>query len=282
MRGRLSALVLGLLFAASGAAFGSESPLYYVALGDSLAVGFQPSTTGGHPTNHGYVDDLYALARLRLPGLQLLKLGCAGETSATMVNGGICSYAPFSSQLDESIAFLVAHPHQVAFVTVDIGSNDVDHCYTLNPLAVAQGCFQTGLSATVTYLSHILLALRGAAPGVPIIGMNYFNPFLAGWELFPGPVGQTFAIDSELAADAFNNALDAVYSSFEVPVADVASAFHSDDFSPVPVLGVPLNVFLVLTWTWMGAPPPLGPDVHPNVAGYGVIAAAFIKAFQGK
>jgi hypothetical protein len=197
-----------------------------------------------------------------------------------MVNGGICAYAPYKSQLDAATAFLAAHPHQVAFITLDIGSNNVDHCYTLNPLAVDQACFQGGLTAAITDLSAILIALRGSAPGVPIVGMNYYNPFLAAWDLFPGPVGQTFAVDSQFAADVFNTALDTTYSSFRVPIADVATAFHSHDFNPVPLLGVPLNVFLVFSWTWMGVAPPVGPDVHANAIGYAVIAGAFAKAFQ--
>jgi hypothetical protein len=45
----------------------------------------------------------------------------------------------------------------------------------------------------------------------------------------------------------------------------------------VPFLGVPLNVLIALTWTWMGAPPPNGPDIHPNLIGYAAIARAFAK-----
>jgi len=31
----------------------------------------------------------------------------------------------------------------------------------------------------------------------------------------------------------------------------------------------------ICQWTWMCAPAPLGPDIHANTAGYGVIAKAF-------
>jgi hypothetical protein len=43
----------------------------------------------------------------------------------------------------------------------------------------------------------------------------------------------------------------------------------------VPFLDIPVNVFVTLLYTWMGAPPPLGPDIHPNAAGYAAIAVAF-------
>src|SRR5262245_16196096 len=51
---------------------------YYLALGDSLAVGIQP---GSLPTNQGYADDLYAFYHARNPSLRLEKLGCSGETT---------------------------------------------------------------------------------------------------------------------------------------------------------------------------------------------------------
>ena len=38
------------------------------------------------------------------------------------------------------------------------------------------------------------------------------------------------------------------------------------------------NVLIELTWTWIGAPPPRGPDTHPNAVGYLAIAGAFYKA----
>jgi hypothetical protein len=33
-------------------------------------------------------------------------------------------------------------------------------------------------------------------------------------------------------------------------------------------------------WTWICAPPPLGPDIHANTDGYGAIAHAFAIALQ--
>jgi lysophospholipase L1-like esterase len=60
-------------------------------------------------------------------------------------------------------------------------------------------------------------------------------------------------------------------------VADVAKAYHISDFTAIPVINLPLNVFLTLSWTWMGAPAPFGPDIHPNAAGYAVIAGAFAE-----
>jgi hypothetical protein len=102
--------------------------------------------------------------------------------------------------------------------------------------------------------------------------MNYYDPFLAAWAL--GGNGPTLALQSLEATTEFNLLLDAIYAAFGVPVADVAEAFRIYNFTPVPGENVPVNFFLTLTWTWMDGPPP-GPDIHPNAAGYAVIAGAF-------
>jgi hypothetical protein len=66
---------------------------YYLALGDSLAVGVQPDAAGTSvETRSGYADQLYAALRRSHPGLRLVKLGCPGETTVTMMKGGICTY----------------------------------------------------------------------------------------------------------------------------------------------------------------------------------------------
>src|ERR1700678_1418250 len=63
---------------------------YYVALGDSLSLGVQPNADGVTvPTEQGYPDQLYATLHRNRPGLRLVHLGCSGETTKTMLNGGI-------------------------------------------------------------------------------------------------------------------------------------------------------------------------------------------------
>jgi hypothetical protein len=84
--------VLGVLAAPAGAASGGAQ--YYVSLGTSLAVGVQPDARGrNQPTDEGYADQLYRLLRLTRPRLQLVKLGCPGETSTTLIAGGLCPSA---------------------------------------------------------------------------------------------------------------------------------------------------------------------------------------------
>ena len=88
---------------AGQSAASATGPTYYVALGDSLSKGFMPLTGD---SNEGYVDQLYAQLHRSQPQLQLMKLGCSGETTTTMRSGGICSYAGAASQLDAAVAFL--------------------------------------------------------------------------------------------------------------------------------------------------------------------------------
>jgi len=259
----------------------SKAPVYYLSLGDSLAAGGQPTLPFGQNFgDEGYADQLFASEHAKIPNLQLVKLGCGGESTASMITAvptlelpGVgpvpyegrgdhyfCSF-PHGSQLAEAVNFLHAHQGFVSFVTLDIGANDIGQ---LGDVA--------GQAQIKANLPVILAALRDAAgPEVPIIGMSYYDAFLVVW--FSDPA----ALPAEsLGAVAFNTMLESIYAAAGDPVADVESAFSTTDFTLVG--GIPLDVLLICQWTWMCASPPLGPDVHPNTAGYGVIAQAFEKA----
>lgn len=261
----------GTAFAARGSS-GENAKRYYVAVGDSLASSVQPIGDPEHlyRTDEGYVEQLLETARGTYPKLALVKLGCPGETTATLIQGGICTY-PHGSQLDEAVSFLRAHRELVAFVTIDIGANDFP-CQTPE-------CIPAGIERIQQNLPTILTALREAAgPDVPIVGMTIYNPFLAAWLM--GPEGQQLAqyVASPLVG-MVNEVLRGSYGAAGIPVADVEGAFSSFDFSTyveLPGIGsVPLSVARICMWTWVCAPPPLGPDNHANADGYGVMAAAF-------
>jgi len=158
MRLRLCATIfaLALITLATGtAASASAAPTYYVSLGDSLAAGTQP---GHFSTNESYTDQLFADLRAGRPTLQHVKLGCPGETTASMITPDLpfegrnahnpCQY-PHGSQLAEAVSFLHAHQKFVALVTIDIGPNDLFR--------------GGGVPAITTNLPVILAALREAA-----------------------------------------------------------------------------------------------------------------------
>ena len=247
--------------------------MYYVSLGDSLAAGFQPDG----PQDQGYADQLFEALQAKIPHLQLVKLGCYGESTVTMTTGGLCLY-PHGSQLAEAVAFLHSHRGSVALITIDLGANDVD-CPITVPLD--RRCIAHGLTAIESDLPTILKTLREAVgPKIPIVGMTYYDPSLALW--LEGAVGRAEAMANLPAFLRFNDTLERIYKAAGSPVADVEGAFSTTDFATTVFSTdfgpIPLNVARICQWTWMCMSPPLGPDIHANTEGYGVIADAFLKA----
>ena len=97
MIGSLVAALFGASVPATTAPARAPAP-YYLSLGDSLAQGVQPTVRGRSvETSEGYADDIYATYRHLVRGLRLEKLGCPGETTTSMMNGGICQYGAGSS-----------------------------------------------------------------------------------------------------------------------------------------------------------------------------------------
>jgi lysophospholipase L1-like esterase len=273
----------------------SERPSYYLALGDSLSVGIQPNSAGVNtPTSQGYVNDLYAKLAATDHRLRLAPLGCSGETTGTLINGGICTYRgdrnvsggvgtghPAGSQLAAAVAFLRRH-RNVTLITIDIGANDLNPCVVL-PADQIAACVTKVLPQIAANLGTIMTALRAAGGDhVRIIGMSYYIPELAEW--LTGPAGQAAAQQSVPLSEAFNQVLAGGYQAAGARVADVFTAFDSADFTnqvTLPGIGtVPQNVANICLWTWECVPPPQGPNEHANATGYAVIAQAFLAADQ--
>jgi lysophospholipase L1-like esterase len=254
----------------------SSGTHYYLALGDSLSRGGQPNSSGTTvATNKGYANDLLKAENAKFEGLTLKQLGCLDETTTTMMNGGICSYTD-GSQLNQAVHFLQAHEGHIAFVTLDIGANDVDKCVTGGVVDLI--CVAAGDMSIAQNVPKIAAALRKAAgTNVPIIGMTYYDPFMAAW--LDGPSGQGLAVESELLDKVVNDELVAAYRSAEVKVAPVGQAFLTSksptDTTVLTGVQVPVAVATICDMTWMCAPSPQGPNVHANPAGYSAIAMAF-------
>ena len=179
-------------------------------------------------------DQVYAALRPSHPTLKLVKLGCPGETTSTMINGGICHYHG-GSQLKAAVAFLQAHRGRVLLVTIDIGANDPERCAgqqggSQPSLTQLASCATTGVPAAVTHLTTIMARLKAAAgPGVRIVGMNYYLPALAEWR--DGLPGHLVAWAAERLAATFNDLLDRVYTTSGARVANVFGAFDTADFT---------------------------------------------------
>jgi lysophospholipase L1-like esterase len=170
---------------------------------------------------------------------------------------------------------LEAHAGAIQFITIDIGANDALGCYDWNTGVWHNACVEGKLPHIESNLTYIIDALIEAAPGVPIAGMRYYDPFLGHWVL--SEHGEDLARIDERALETMNAGLTSTYLTEGVPVADVAGPdfFNTADFTDMVVTKewgeVPVNVANACAWTLFCT---VG-DIHPNMAGYGVIAAAF-------
>ena len=280
MRPRRALLALTLTVAATATAFvapasqaTAETPHYYVALGDSLSRGYMP---GPGDTDQGYADDLYATLHAKDPSLQLVKLGCSGETTTTMIQGGKCTdrYPVGSSQLALAEQFLRDHRGQVTHLTLDIGANDVASCAAGGSIDAA--CVTQGVLTITTNLRTILDRITAADGRLPrSAGMTYYDPFLANW--LTGTQGQAVATASVALLVAVNAAETLEYALYGFRVADVATTFDTLDFlfwrTVSPYGALPGNVANICQFTYMCSQQ----NIHPNVQGYRLIADTFAR-----
>src|SRR2546423_7376744 len=131
MRTRLALPVLLLAAAVLLPAAAQARPVrYYVALGDSLAVGIQPDSAGHSlTTRQGYADQLFKMERRHFRGLRLVKLGCGGDDTTTIrTNPSPCGYGTSPNQLEAGGAFMRKAPKQIAFGIIDIQGNHIERC----------------------------------------------------------------------------------------------------------------------------------------------------------
>ena len=189
MLAAMAVIVATLPLTAASAADGDRG--VYLALGDSVAAGTQ---NPDQFTDDGYADVLFQRTKDSLGLTELVNLACPGDDSHEFrngddgPNGGSLCYgagAPFAfgaaSQLDAAVAYLEANPGDVELITLTIGANDLFRC---GP-APTPDCVEGAVNGVVANLAVIVPTLQAAAPGVPIVAMNYYNPNLAHW-LTPG------------------------------------------------------------------------------------------------
>ncbi len=271
MRTRLFAIVAAIAGLLVGTASVSASSVlfnppkqFYLALGDSLAYGFQEAKflselpiVDASTFNTGYVDDFAANLNTVSPGIQTINFGCPGETTASYfvscgwkAVGHLPLHNDYSgSQEAAALAFLHAHPGQVSPITLDNGANDTTPClFSPDPT-----CAATALAAVGKNLNHALGDLRAAAPNAEIIVMEYYDPF-------------AFAIPTSFTGtEALNAVISAAAAAHGARVADAFTPFNVA--LPQPETLCALTLFCT----------PLN-DIHASDAGYLVIARQFWAA----
>jgi hypothetical protein len=265
--------------ASASAAVPVKLTAFYLDIGGSESLGFQPTGISGHNgerTNTGYANDLLLREGLKGVALQLQQVGCPGDTVQSMLNttqADAC-YQPPKTQLTTSIAFLQAHPTGQGLVTIDIGSNNIRPCLEADP--VNQACVATALAAVRVDLPKILTQLKAvASPTTHFVGLEYSDPFLGYY--IKGVDGPARAAATLVAVDQFDTLLGNIYTQRGITTAAVPTYFDMNVATPtaVPNVGtLPLNVEEACLLSWFCYGTPFGPDDHPSNAGYSMIAAA--------
>ncbi|WP_161975394.1 SGNH/GDSL hydrolase family protein [Tengunoibacter tsumagoiensis] len=226
---------------------------YYIALGDSVAYGYQPDLDW----RSGYSTDLYH--HLQSKGTSTYdNLACPAETSTTMINGNcpytiIHKYPYLEPQLNAAIEYLQAHPGQVSPVTLQIGANDILPDINKSTCSTNTAQFATDLATLDANLTQTILPRLKAALTVngqltgDLILVNYYDPYQ---NLCPNSVPYLQTVNQHLAQDAAG-------------YAHVADAFTAFGGAAIPNSNT-------CNYTWICS---FFSDIHPRSQGYSVIAS---------
>ena len=263
----------------------SRSPSYYVSLGDSYSVGYQPVPGGATP---GYTT--YVAAHTHLT---LVNFGCSGATTTSLLQTVGCPATlphtaggqayPTTTQAAAALAFITAHRGHIGLVTVTIGGNDIVHCASEPDAASCVVAAAHGISTNVTTLAGQLRAAAGAK--VPIIGSTYPDVILGSYVYPTHPASASATSLAMLSVTAFksiiNPTLAKSYAESGGSFVDVTRAsgaytsltrtVHTAAYGSIPV-----PVASVCSLTWFCA---IG-DIHPRNAGYTLIGKLLVARYD--
>lgn len=186
----LATLAVTLLTATAGACPPDTRPKrYYLALGDSIAYGFQTAkaNAGLPPTAFiGYAEIVAARLRRLNSRTTLINYSCPGESTTSYAEPCIWKASGHAlhddypaAQRDAALDFLRRNRGQVSPITVSLNGNDIK-AYLASCPPGDLACLQAGAAAATTAYGVRLLALlrelRAAAPDADIIVVGAYNP----------------------------------------------------------------------------------------------------------
>ncbi|HEU5376369.1 MAG TPA: SGNH/GDSL hydrolase family protein [Ktedonobacteraceae bacterium] len=227
---------------------------YYMAIGDSLAFGYQPSLNWINGYSNYFFDNLKSRGVTDYDNY-----ACPGETTITMINGG-CPYSYlkkevyFGPQLKSAINYLHKHVGKVSPVTLDIGANDVLKDLNISNCSISAN-WAADLAIVDRNLTQVILPQLVAAMTVngqftgDLLLMNYYDPYQ---NICPNTVSYVQQLNEHLATDA---------AGFATLV---------DIFTPFGGAVTPDPNTCNYTWICSNFK-----DVHAKDAGYSAMATAF-------
>lgn len=246
----------------------------YLALGDSVAFGFNPNLVPSQASNPGVFVGYPDIVAQRL-GLQLTNASCPGETSGGFIsttNGQdyrCLAYRFFfplhvqypGAQLAFALQFLSTHS-DVQLVTMDIGANDVFKLET-DICNMDATCIQNGLPAVLTgidlNLRFIYAELRNAAHYHGIIAtLNYYSLLYdeaseTATQALNFPIGDATTANGGIIASGFD--------AFEA-----RAEAHANSSCAAGLLIINLTTGVC--------------DVHPSPLGRDALAGAIVRAVE--
>jgi lysophospholipase L1-like esterase len=276
-------LALTGLAQASSAAQHKKATTYYVSVGDSYSVGYQPglgATIGytGYVATHEH--------------LTLVNFGCAGATTESILDTIACPdnlpdtagahLYPQTTQATAAMAFLTAHRGHIGLITVSIGGNDVTACGAqANPIP----CAVTAVAGITQNVTSLAMGLRAAAgPKVPLIGLTYPDVILGAY-VYPTlpatPASVALAQQSVVAFESLiNPALVEAYGAAHGVLVDVTAATGA--YTPLtktatlaPYGTLPVAVIKVCTLTWYCKEG----NIHATTKGYALIGKLVVSRY---
>jgi lysophospholipase L1-like esterase len=276
--------MLGLLAAPSTAGAGTRATTYYVSLGDSYSVGYQP----GLGSTPGYT--VYVANKTHL---KLVNFGCGGATTTSILDTvgcpvvlphttGVTIY-PTTTQAAAAESFLSQHRGHIGLITVTIGGNDVTRCAGRSN---AVACVIAAADTIKTNVTRLAGALRAAAgPKVPIIGSTYPDVILGGYVFPTNPPATSTMNLAKLSVVAFksiiNPALATAYASAQGKLVDVTAAtggyipltrtVDSKTYGTIPVA-----VANVCAYSWFCTQG----NIHGTSPGYALIGRLILTRYH--
>jgi lysophospholipase L1-like esterase len=285
---------------------------YYLSLGDSYSIGYQPGLPGGGGSPG------YTAVVAKKEKLQLENFGCGGATTNSILWGfpdpsvpgsgtaaiptpGCGDYAatdavqyPTQTQEQAALSFIgtPANFGKVAAVTVSISGNDVTACAGA---ANAITCVLAAKTAIVANVTQLATDLRSALDTngdstAKVIGLTYPDVILAA-TVNPGGAGTATLATESVAAfdDIINPALSAAYTGVahggfvNVTSAPYKKATAGDDSSATPLVKLaPYGALSPAVWeicklTYYCSQQ----NIHANSKGYAFIGGLIVTAYPG-